>query len=268
MSAKRFYPVRLYVAGAIVILLAGSGCSRLNRQFVTSARAARSPFATRRTTGDQHDEESAERLGPRGQSESWGAEAGNRGAYVSGGATATGNPVVMGATGGFYMPHEFLTTRYGFVGADDSGIGAGGIEAGFRAHTTNRFSPYVGLSGVAAFSSLHTGYPRRYQIAGQPRRALTVASGILAAGPEAGVSYWINPSTRLNAGATYYMTGSQPFFLVYGLTLDFVLGSPPPPRDDNPSRPGDMSQEDQQDASPTEDVRDILSKRAKIAQQE
>jgi hypothetical protein len=42
--------------------------------------------------------------------------------------------------------------------------------------------------------------------------------------PEAGVSYWLDKSTRLNAGVSYYVVPNQPEFLVFGASIDYVLG--------------------------------------------
>jgi hypothetical protein len=51
----------------------------------------------------------------------------------------------------------------------------------------------------------------------------SLPAGLFAAVPEIGVSYWLNRSTRLNAGASYYITSSRSDFLVLGLSLEYVL---------------------------------------------
>ena len=147
------------------------------------------------------------------------------GVYAGGGSTLHGWPAATGSTGVSQLPNEWSTIRYGVFGMDDGGIGVGGVEGGIRLHAPTRFSPYVGLSGNAGFSSLHSGISHnpynnpKYPPNGAPT---SVPTGLLAIVPEAGVSYWLNSSTRLNAGASYYVADGRPDFLVFGLSLELL----------------------------------------------
>ncbi len=103
---------------------------------------------------------------------------------------------------------------------DNNGLGAGGVEAGVRMHAPTRLTPYVGLSTDLGISNVHTK-PYTYSN-GRHGSTITKASGIAAIVPEAGVSYWLTSSTRVNAGASYFVAVNQPDFLVFGLSVEFL----------------------------------------------
>ena len=106
------------------------------------------------------------------------------------------------------------------MGLDNTGLGAGGVEAGVRMHAPTRITPYAGLSTDLGISNVHTE-PYTYSN-GRHGSRITKASGIAAIVPEAGVSCWITSSTRLNAGASYFVAVNQPDFLVFGLSVEFL----------------------------------------------
>jgi hypothetical protein len=105
---------------------------------------------------------------------------------------------------------------------DDRGIGAGGLEGEFRLHAPTRLTQYAGLVGDVGFSSQHAGRYRYYRNGTTPRRTTNI-NGFAGIAPEAGLSYWLTPTTRLNAGVSYYYAGSQPNFLFYGVSMECVL---------------------------------------------
>ena len=105
---------------------------------------------------------------------------------------------------------------------DDGGIGVGGGEIGIRLHAPTRFTPYVGLSSVAGISGFHSKIGTQNSKYTRVGQKYTAAAGMVAIVPEAGVSYWVNSSTRLNLGASYYVVdGGKPDFLLFGLSLEF-----------------------------------------------
>jgi hypothetical protein len=124
--------------------------------------------------------------------------------------------------GVFQMPTDWTTVRYGIVGMDNRGIGAAGVEGEFRLHAPTRLTPYVGLVGDLAFSSEHNGR-YRYAYNGTTARRINKITGFGGIAPEAGVSYWVTPTTRLNGGISYYYASGQPDFLFYGMSMEFVL---------------------------------------------
>ena len=153
-----------------------------------------------------------------------GYQNGDHGTYVSGGSTAHGWPAATGSIGLIRMPTSWSTLRYGVFGMDDGGVGVGGGEAGVKLHAPTRFSPYAGLSADLGLSGLHSGFVRsslRHQV-GNPTR-VSLASGLAAIVPEAGLSYWLTPKVRMNAGASYYIAAGQPDFLLYGLSIEFLF---------------------------------------------
>ena len=54
------------------------------------------------------------------------------------------------------MPNPWTTVRYGVMGMENNGLGAGGVEAGIRMHAPTRITPYVGLSTDLGISNVHT----------------------------------------------------------------------------------------------------------------
>lgn len=171
----------------------------------------------------------------------------NYGFYVGGGAAANNWSVGQIDVGMFQMPTAWSTVRLGGIGMVAGGKAMGGVEGGIRLHTATRLAPYVGLQGVLEFGGFarHISYNRYYYQDGQrynnPRWGY-FPTGMAAIVPEMGVSYWLNPYTRLNVGAGYYITGGhQPDFLLLSTSLDFSLREAkpvniyiPPPDDPTP----------------------------------
>lgn len=177
-----------------------------------------------------------------------GAEEGDTGIYLSGGSTIRNWPAAIGSTGVIHLPTPWTTLRCGVMGADNDGIGVAGVEAGVRLHAATRFTPYIGLSTDLGISGFHSGH-RHQGNANTPPTNVTQLAGLAALGSEAGVSYWVTPWMRLNAGATYFVAARQSDFLLFGLSTEFLLpdrlysrGSSVPQRvpiDDSDDDPGD-----------------------------
>ncbi len=215
-------PLSWIAIEAVITLLATSGCTLAGRQY----------SSTRWTMNDpQHVQQRCLPVssGPppeQGSSNIWSKpdayyQEETSGHYISGGSTDSRHwPAAIGSTGVFHMPDPWTTVRYGVMGMDNNGLGAGGVEAGIRMHAPTRITPYVGLSTDLGISNVHTESYTRSN--GRPGQRITKASGIAAIVPEAGVSCWLDSSTRLNAGASYFVAVDQPDFLVFGLSVEFL----------------------------------------------
>ncbi len=220
-------PIISLPLGAVVVLLVCSGCALTGRQLAIRRGNRDDPQASQ----DQSDSLRTDRRQPRVQ-QPWDApdgsgQEGKSGVYVGGGSTASPHwPVATGSLGVFKLPTAWSTVRGGVFGLDNDGIGVAGAEAGIRLHAPTRLTPYVGLSGDVGFSGLHSGYVNNRSHRSNPNYptgTVSKASGLVAAVPEVGVSYWLNSSTRLNAGASYYFALDQSSFLLFGTSLEFVL---------------------------------------------
>src|SRR5579871_2073274 len=80
-------------------------------------------------------------------------EAGSGGLYVSSGAATRHRTALGGEIGLFGMPTSWSTMRIGAVGLLAQGLPnylVGGVVGG-RIHAPTRFSPYLGLSGMAGY---------------------------------------------------------------------------------------------------------------------
>lgn len=298
---------------AVVVLQSASGCATVGRQWrfplerpnhssVTSTKTTNRPASStsvpsRRpteqighsissSTGSRGAEQQRvselianSQLEPRAQSQSsqsiidtadW-----EGGVYVGGGGTIHGWPVVIGSTGVIALPTPWTTLRCGVIGADNGGIGVGGIEGGVRLHAPTRFTPYVGLSSDLGFSGFHTGINHFAEVNGTGPHTFSKLAGLAAIVPEAGVSYWLNSSTRLNAGISYFVAGGQPDFLLYGLSMEFLVPDwqsyvysssrdprrvPPETSDDDSSEPYFFEPKGLYD--PLDLIRERLAKRA------
>lgn len=145
------------------------------------------------------------------------------GVYVGGGSTIHNWPVAIGSTGIVAIPTPWLTARGGVMGGDDGGIGVGGFEGAIRLHAPTRLTPYVGLSTDLGVSGFHTGHVYRGRNVNTPQTYTSKLAGMAAIGPEVGLSYWLTSSTRINAGATYYVAAKQPDFVLLGVSMEFIL---------------------------------------------
>lgn len=159
----------------------------------------------------------------------------NYGVYVGGGGALNTWSVGQLDTGVFKMPTAWSTVRLGGIGMVAGGKPMAGAELGFRLHTATRLAPYVGVNGVLELGGFarHISYNRYYYDTSGNRhnnpRWGYFPTGMAAIVPEAGLSYWLNSSTRLNVGAGYYITGGhQPDFLLVSASLDIALRRPSP----------------------------------------
>jgi hypothetical protein len=165
------------------------------------------------------------------QSTDWnpdgGADEWDAGVYIGGGSTIHNYPAALGSIGLTTLPTPWTTLRFGLMGADIGGIGVGGIELGARVHAPTRFSPYMGISGDLGLSGLHTGHISGGMASNTPRYNVSVPSGLAAFVPEGGVSYWLTPTTRLNAGVSYFIPATQPEFLLCGVSMEYIFTNGP-----------------------------------------
>ncbi|MEI8383745.1 MAG: hypothetical protein WCJ09_26765 [Planctomycetota bacterium] len=143
------------------------------------------------------------------------------------------------------MPTPWSTVRYGLIGMVGDGQGMGGGEVGVRLHPSTRLAPYVGMSGVVEVNgfSKQSRYNRYYYDSSGHRRTNPswgyYPTGIAAIVPEAGLSYWITSSARLNVGISYYVTtGKLPDFVAASVSMDFALSPVGPLPVKYPSRTG------------------------------
>ncbi len=160
------------------------------------------------------------------------------GVYVGGGGALNNWSVGEADVGMFMMPSSCSTVRFGAIGMVAGGKPMAGGELGVRLHTPTRLAPYVGLAGVLEMSGVerHTSsrrsnyYDNNGHRLGNSRWGY-FPTGMAAIVPEAGVSYWLTSSTRLNLGVSYFVTsGRQPDFLQASLSMDFALRAPPEER--------------------------------------
>lgn len=221
MSIMQKLPINSFVFVVVVPLLAASGCLSAGGQFPTTKWAMNDV----RYAQEHREPYSSNRRERRAQ-KAWDAsfQEGNGGIYVGGGSTAQNWPVATGSMGIFKMPTAWSTVRGGVFGMDNGGIGVGGVEGEVRLHAPTRFTPYVGLAGDAGFSGLASGNARLPAHSATPNHKVSKVAGLAAIAPETGVSYWLNSSTRLNAGAGYYFAVNQTDFLLFTMSLEFVLG--------------------------------------------
>jgi len=160
---------------------------------------------------------------------------GNSGLYLGGAGTSGPWPAALGEIGGFSMPNSWSTFRLGALGLDNGGTGVAGGIAGGRIHAPTRLTPYVGVSSVLGFTGLHSGIASHNSRSARQGQKISTVSGLFAFAPEAGLSYWITSSVRINAGASYYITdGGKPDFLLYQITMDFSTRDPMLPPCDPP----------------------------------
>ncbi|MEI8019584.1 MAG: hypothetical protein WCH39_15370 [Schlesneria sp.] len=218
--SKRSY--RWIALEAVITLLATSGCNLVGRPYSSTRWTTNRPQFVQQQCLTVSSSPPPEQVSPN----IWKMPDANdqqelSGHYVSGGSTDSRHwPAAIGSTGAFHMPNPWSTIRYGVMGMDNNGLGAGGVEAGVRIHAPTRITPYAGLSTDLGISNVHTE-PYTYSN-GRRSSRITKASGIAAIVPEAGVSCWVNSSTRVNAGASYFVAVDQPDFLVFGLSVEFL----------------------------------------------
>lgn len=226
MSITHKLPFSGITTGSLVMLLAASGCAFAGRQPTTSRRAKDDLQCVQ----EDHRVDPLSPLERRAQ-KAWqktdeSFQDGDAGVYVGGGSTSHNPAAASGSLGLFYMPTSWSTVRAGVMGLDSEGIGVGGIEGSARLHAPTRFTPYVGLSTDLGFNGLHSGISHNHSNSTRSPHAgdrISVASGMATIGPEAGISYWLTSSVRLNAGATYYIASNRSDFVLYGLSMEFVL---------------------------------------------
>ena|GEM_PF-4062006 len=223
-------PAGSFVIGAVFTLVTASGCVSGGRQVSPS-----NTISANRPYGRRNDESVAtvnwqETAQQTVDMAGVGPDEGTSGVYLSGSYGDDHYAVANGSMGIFKMPSSWSTVRTGVFGMDKNGKGIGGVEAGVRVHAPTRFTPYVGLSGDLGVSGLSPNHVQQTNSLSrgttQRSRPIATLDGFAAVVPEAGVSYWLNSSTRLNAGASYYFyhTPNQPDFLVFGASLEFVTG--------------------------------------------
>ena len=155
----------------------------------------------------------------------------NDGVFLGGGSALGKQTVGAGEVGFFRMPASWATVRFGGIAMDANEKPMAGGECGVRFHTPTRLAPYVGLEGVLELSGFaaHKYHGTSSRI--KQGTLIYTPTGIAAIVPEAGVSYWLTSSTRLNLGASYYVTDNrQPDFLLVSLSLDVSLRDSTIPR--------------------------------------
>jgi len=155
----------------------------------------------------------------------------SRGIYVGGGGAT--DPVTGGGEVGiFTYPYSWLESHAGalvLAGTGEQNLFAG-ATAGVRVQTPSRVAPYVGggaFLGMTASEIINSSgnddddFP-------PPELEDTEDKNEFIAGvfPEAGVHYWLTPSLRLSAGASYYVTtaGRDADFWYYGGGFSYVFG--------------------------------------------
>jgi len=225
MPNLRKPPIGSFRTLVVATLLVTQGCVMAGRK-ISSAKWA----IDDQQYAQEHSEPYSTDRRTRAAQQTWDAsdasfQEGRSGVYIGGGSTAQHWPAATGSLGIFKLPTSWSTVRGGVFGMDNDGIGLGGVQAGVRVHAPTRFTPYLGIEGDLGMSGLKTGYARHQTNSGQPRKTITSVSGLAAVVPEAGVSYWLNSSTRVNAGASYYITSlHQPDFLLFGVSVEFLSG--------------------------------------------
>lgn len=157
-------------------------------------------------------------------------ESGTSGGYIGGGGgVARRQPAGEGEIGFFSLPTAWSTVRLGAVGMGATGKGLGGGVVGMRLHAPTRWTPYVGVSAAAGVSGFGTTIADHSYTDGNGHHVwkgdtVNTTQWMGAVVPEAGMSYWLTSHTRMNVGASYYVTteGRSHDFLLFGMSFDFA----------------------------------------------
>lgn len=158
------------------------------------------------------------------QKESTGLYAGAGGATKERGAFA-------GELGVFHMPTSWSTVRVGAVGMLAEGLPnyLTGAVVGGRIHAPTRFSPYIGLAGMAGYAKTTTRAQHSYvddngHLVMEGDDVPGPSAGMAAIIPEVGVSWWLTSRTRCNVNSSYYFTtdGRSQDFLLLGISFDWA----------------------------------------------
>ena len=207
---------------------------------------------------------------------------GRSGLYTGAGIATRQRAAAVGEVGVSWLPTSWSTVRVGAEGMLAEGLPTyltGGI-IGVRLHSPTRFSPYVGVAGMAGVADTSTTAQSTYidkqgNLVQEGDRVPGVTKGLAAIIPEVGMSYWFTSRVRLNVGASYYMTtdagssSANKDFMLTTLSLDWLFSrgseiqnwrDPPTSPQQTDATGGDEPKpyfvtEDQRDA-PVNDVHD------------
>ncbi len=161
---------------------------------------------------------------------------GRSGLYTGAGIATRQLAAAVGEVGMTWLPTSWSTMRVGVEGMLAEGLPTyltGGI-VGVRLHSPTRFSPYVGVAGMAGVSDTSTTAQSTYidkqgNLVQEGDRVPGVTKGLAAIIPEVGMSYWFTSRVRLNVGASYYMTtdagsgSSNKDFVLTTMSLDWLF---------------------------------------------
>ena len=161
---------------------------------------------------------------------------GRSGLYTGAGIATRQRAAAVGEVGVTWLPTSWSTVRIGAEGMLADGLPTyltGGI-VGVRLHSPTRFSPYVGVAGMAGVADTSTTAQSTYidkqgNIVQEGDRVPGVTKGLAAIIPEVGMSYWFTSRVRLNVGASYYMTtdsgsgAANKDFVLTTLSLDWLF---------------------------------------------
>ena len=161
---------------------------------------------------------------------------GRSGLYTVAGIATRQRAAAVGEVGMTWLPTSWSTMRIGVEGMLADGLPTyltGGI-VGIRLHSPTRFSPYVGVAGMAGVADTSTTAQSSYidkqgNIVQEGDRVPGVTKGLAAIIPEVGLSYWFTSRVRLNVGASYYMTtdagsgSTNKDFVLTTMSLDWLF---------------------------------------------
>lgn len=162
------------------------------------------------------------------------------GLYMGIGAATKERTAFGGELGVFHMPTSWSTVRVGAVGLLAEGLPnyLTGAVVGGRIHAPTRFSPYVGLAGMAGYAKTTTRAQNSY-VDGSGHLVMEgddvpgPSAGMAAIIPEVGLSWWLTSANRCNVNSSYYFTtdGHSQDFLMLSVSFDWA-----PDNHDNDTR--------------------------------
>ena len=161
---------------------------------------------------------------------------GRSGLYTGAGIATRQRAAAVGEVGVTWLPTSWSTVRIGAEGMLAEGLPTyltGGI-VGVRLQSPTRFSPYVGLAGMAGVADTSTTAQSTYidkqgNLVQEGDRVPGVTKGLAAIIPEVGMSYWFTSRVRLNVGASYYLTtdagsgSANKDFVLTTMSLDWLF---------------------------------------------
>ncbi len=161
---------------------------------------------------------------------------GRSGLYTGAGIATRQRAAAVGEVGVTWLPTSWSTVRIGAEGMLANGLPTyltGGI-VGVRLHSPTRFSPYVGVAGMAGVADTSTTADSTYidkqgNFVQKGDRLPGDTKGLAAIVPEIGLSYWFTSRVRLNVGASYYMTtdagsgSANKDFVLTTMSLDWLF---------------------------------------------